>query len=134
MCRGTEPHVVLGPDVFARSFFDETCFRVLALWRDGRVRLAVSRELLRHYLRVLRALGVPESQQRQWGQWFTAQEKALYMPAATLAGQGIGALLEDAARRMEAAWVVTVLPRPESEPGRCGTWASPEEFLSAMDG
>jgi len=71
------PVVALGPDVLARAFFDPHCLRVLQLWRDGRLRLAVSRPLLVRYVRLLGALGLEPNLVRRWLWWLTAADRVV---------------------------------------------------------
>ncbi len=78
MSRGDQrdvPRAVLGMDVLARSFFDPQCLRVLQLWRDGQIRLLMTRPLLAQYIRILSRLNIPQELLRQWIWWFTTPEK-----------------------------------------------------------
>ena len=71
--------VVLGPDVIGKAFFNAECRRVLHVWRDGRIRLVVTPDLLRLYVGVLRRLSVPDDQIRRWLWWFTDCDKAIFV-------------------------------------------------------
>lgn len=74
---GSESHplcVALGPDVLAGSFFDADCRAVLECWRDGHMRLVVTRGLLSAYLGVLRSMGVSTPRLRRWALWFTSRD------------------------------------------------------------
>jgi len=123
--------IVLGPDVLAKSFLAPSCRRILELWRDGAVRLVVSRELLAVYLRVLRGLGLGDDDLRRWALWFSAADRADLAPSAVDAAGGWRGLMDDAARQGGTATVVVcelIAPSRDSAPGP--RWTSVEGFLS----
>ena len=68
------------PDVFCKSFSDRASYRVLELWRDHRIELAVNRWLVVRYLRLLRRLGASERVVRWWGWWLISPAKVRYLP------------------------------------------------------
>ena len=68
--------IVLGPDILAASFFDPASKNVLDHWRNGAVRLIITRELLMTYLSTLRGLGLSDAQLRRWAMWFTSGDTA----------------------------------------------------------
>lgn len=68
--------IVLAPEILAKSFHDTQCRNILELWRDGAIRLVITRDLLVSYLRLLKALGIRDDILRRWTQWFTAKDKS----------------------------------------------------------
>jgi len=120
---GSEALIVLAPDVLARELVDTGCAGVLELWRDGRVRLVVTRALLEAYLRRLDGLGVPEPLLRRWALWFTAPEKVLYIEGGSPDGDEAACL--EAARLGKAEAIVSLRALPESR----GPRAAKERIL-----
>ncbi|MDX9971595.1 MAG: hypothetical protein RBU21_01255 [FCB group bacterium] len=89
--------IVLGPDVLASSFFDPASKTVLDHWRNGVVRLIVTRELLMTYLSVLRGLGLSDAQLRRWAMWFTSRDAAEANMGSDGSGGTVPAMLARAA-------------------------------------
>jgi hypothetical protein len=119
--------IVVAPEVLAKSFLLDEYRELLVQWRDGTIRLVVTRDLLVCYLRLLKRLGLPEAQLRQWSAWFTAPEKAVFLPQA-IGGTGCGRdILRDAVIRGKASSVVCGMP-VESADGV--PWITVSEFLT----
>jgi hypothetical protein len=130
--------VVLAPDVLGKAFFNADCRRVLHLWRDGRIRPAVTPGLLRIYVGVLRALSVPDSQIRRWLWWFTDRDAALFLSEPSPGTHSLQAILNDAAERAGARSIVSTTRAPNGA-GESDTaeWTDPAtltERLSSMRG
>ena len=89
--------VVLAPEVLAKSLHDPHCQKVFELWRDGIIRVVVTRELLVTYLGLLKALGVPDEVLRRWAVWFTAETKSTVLLDSAPGRGGLSNSLEDAA-------------------------------------
>ena len=103
--------VVIGPGVFARSFFVGECHDVLQRWRNGKIRPVVTRDLLAAYVRVFRALGLPDVQLRKWLYWFTSKETSDFLPEPAHSQDApLPRLLFDAAQRGHAEFIVTSSP------------------------
>lgn len=98
--------VVLTPEVLGRSLFDPACRQVLQSWRDGRVRLVVTRSLLERYLHLLGRLGASRELLRWWLWWFTSPEKAEYLAEMGLPSGSDGELCAEAARLGRTRWIV----------------------------
>jgi hypothetical protein len=101
-----EQRTVLSPEVLGRSFFDPECRKVLEYWRDGKIRLVVTRGLLERYLRLLDKLGASPELLCHWRRWFTAPEKSLYMPERDPFSKSDVERCVRAAQLGNARWVV----------------------------
>lgn len=123
-----QPIVVLAPDVIIRSFVANECREVLVCWRDGLIMPAVTRELLVYYMKVLRGIGLPDSQLRRWAIWFTAREKTRFMAQPGDPGMSLRATLLDAALRCDATCIITGGATTGSS-GSPLPWMSVAEFL-----
>ena len=98
--------VVLTPEMLGRSLFDPACRQVLESWRDGRVRLVVTRSLLERYLRLLGRMGLSRELLRWWMWWFTSPERAEYLAEMGSPGRSDGELCAEAARLGRTRWIV----------------------------
>lgn len=76
--------IVIGPDVFGRSLFEEPARQVLELWRDGRLTPVIDSQLLRQTLSLIRRLGVasPDSL-RRWAWWLSSEDRVEFVRDAT---------------------------------------------------
>jgi putative PIN family toxin of toxin-antitoxin system len=54
--------VVVETNIFASSFFGGNPRKVIELWRDGRITLCLTPDIVEEYVEVLRRLGVAEQQ------------------------------------------------------------------------
>lgn len=68
--------VVLAPDLVVAGLFDPHAREVLNAWRDGAIKLVLSRRLLVAYLRALRKAGVPSPVLHVWALWFHQPNRA----------------------------------------------------------
>lgn len=122
------PRIVLAPGVIAKSFLVEEYRAVLEAWRDGAFRTVVTRELLVCYLQLLRNLGLPDAQLRQWTAWFTAADKSLFLPEPGTASKNSRIILQDAARRGKAIAIVASEAPAAGASGEAN-WISVTDFL-----
>jgi hypothetical protein len=122
--------VVVAPDVVAKSFLGPECRTVLELWRDARIQLVVTRELLVIYLKVLRDLGIPEAQLHQWAVWFTANDKSVVLSEPNAGEMTLSEILHDAARRGNAEGIVSTKTSPDVDT----TWILVDDFLPDYSG
>lgn len=126
--------VVVGRDVIAKSFLDPECRTVLEFWRDGKIQLVITRDLLFVYFRLLQALNIPDAPLRQWVRWFTAKGKAILLADSTESRKDCNEILCEAASRGEADLIVTT---KMADPGtgrkalmnRPTSWMTIREFL-----
>ena len=125
--------VVIAPDVIMKSFVIEECRETLNCWRDGAMVPAVTRELLVYYMRALRGVGLPDGQLRRWATWFTAGEKANFMPQLGTDQACLRAILMDAAVRGGATCILFAGPVFES-PASPVPWVGVAEFLQNNQG
>ena len=100
--------IVLAPEILAKSFHNSQCKKVLELWRDGSLRPIITRDLLIAYLRLLKALRIPDEILRRWTQWFTATSKSTVLRDANPDQQQPANLLADAAQRGNAETILYV--------------------------
>lgn len=133
MTEPQEQRAVIAPEALIRSFFDAECRSVLEYWREGRIRLVVTRSLLRRYLKLLATMGVGQDLLRRWVAWFTSLEKVVYLPEADSEGRSDAALCLEAARLGQARWIV-----PGDKTGCEGKvrkirWVTPSGFQAASD-
>jgi len=129
--------VVLAPDVLARSFFDPACWRVLTLWRDGRIRPVVTRELLGEYARLLRNLGFPLAILRQWVLWFTHAEKSVYLEPQSSPSDASPDPCARAAQLGEAVLVISAAVKPPPQNAPPSEWqtvrrVTPAQYLASL--
>lgn len=124
------PRVVLAPNLLGGCFHDSDQFRVLELWRDGRLQPVVNRQLLIRYLRLLSRLGVPPDLLRRWTRWFTAPEKSFYLRDLELGDLVVPELCEVLAKNSGAVWIVTGLPAVQGS-GNSGAvrWITASGYL-----
>jgi len=99
--------VVLMPEVLAHAFHDAECRSVLEMWRDGLIRPVVNHELLALYAKLLRGLNVPDASIRRWLQWFTAQDKAEFLPKLEQSASGLSSIVSDIVQRSGANRAIT---------------------------
>jgi hypothetical protein len=130
MTEPQEQRAVIAPEALIRSFFDGEHRSVLEYWRAGRIRLVVTRSLLKRYLTLLVNMGVGQDLLRRWIAWFTSPEKAVYLPEADSEGGSDAALCLEAARWGQARWIV-----PGEKAGGRGKggkirWVTPAGFQS----
>ncbi len=123
------PRRVVAPDVVAwGALRDGPDRELLRLWRDGRIQLVQSRQLLRSQLETLAHLGLPEPLLRHWRRWLTAPEKVqwvpLELPPPARPPQLCLGLLRAAGHDLVIA---THLPPPPGGPP--DTWAPPDLLL-----
>ena len=122
--------VVVAPDVVAKSFLVPECRTVLELWRDARIQLVVTRELLVIYLKVLRDLGIPDAQLHRWAVWFTAKDKSVFFPESNSSEMTLRETLHEAARLGNAEAIVST----ETSPDVDATWILVDDFLPDYSG
>ena len=139
MSGNEEPYrVVLAPDVIARSFFDPECRAVLDHWRDGAVRIVVTRELLMLYLRLLRKIEIPDTVLRRWLVWFTASDKSVCLEESGSVQENLSKTLYEAARRGAVETIVSNMPEPSVESEVCPaencSWTLVNDFLAGLCG
>jgi hypothetical protein len=126
--------VVLTLDLLAGSFWDQDCYQVLELWRDGQIRPVVNRPLLIRYIKVLRGLGLSDELARRWGWWFTCPDKVTYQDVENDPSRSLADTYFDLA---QAAGAKTVICRQaqnisamDSTPSAGGiSWLSASIFL-----
>ena len=106
---GEPCRIVLGPDVLARSFFCPHCYGVMQMWRNGEVRLVVTRALVLEYLKILSRMGIPHEQIRKWAWWFTSPDKVDFVEVAPDVEAGSASIAEQAARIGRAQGIVTAI-------------------------
>jgi hypothetical protein len=122
--------VVVAPDVVAKSFLVPECRTVLELWRDARIQLVVTRELLVVYLKVLRDLGIPDAQLHRWAIWFTANDKTVFLSEPNFSGTSVREILHDAASRGNAEAIVSTETAPDVDTA----WILVDDFLPDYSG
>jgi len=133
MTESQEQRAVIAPEALIRSFFDAECRSVLEYWRDGRIRLVVTRSLLKRYLTLLATMGVGQDRLRRWIVWFTSPEKAVYLPEADSEGGSDAVLCLEAARLGQARWIVPGDKTGREGKGRKIRWVTPSGFQVASD-
>lgn len=122
--------VVLAPDLVGGVWIDPACAAVFEAWRQGRVRPVVDRGLLVRYIRLLRALGLPEVQIRRWSWWFVSSAKAQFLAEGATAGTEAVAYCSQLAVRSGASCVVH---RGHINVPKTGVpWHAAAEFLIAQ--
>ncbi len=122
--------VVVAPDVVAKSFLVPACRTVLELWRDARIQLVVTRELLVIYLKVLRDLGIADAQLHGWAIWFTAKDKSVFFSESNSGETSLRETLHDAACLGNAEGIVST----ETAPDQDTMWILVDNFLSDYNG
>ncbi len=123
---------ILALDLLLHGFHDPACKSVLELWRDGAIRLVVTKDLLSLYLRALRGLGLTEVILRRWVIWFTARGKCLFLRDASPEIKGYRSILEDASRRGKTCLLISKRSKEGAEGmmERTGLpWTTPDDFL-----
>lgn len=128
-----EQRAVISPEALIRSFFDPECRSVLEYWRDGRIRLVVTRGLLKRYLTLLANMGVGQDLLRRWIGWFTSPEKAVYLPDPDSEGGSDAELCLEAARSGQARWIVPGDKAGGEGKGRKVRWVTPSGFQADSD-
>jgi len=63
------------PDAWGEVILERR--ELLLAWREGLIQLAVNRELLVRYMRLMHRLGLSESLLRRWGWWFNSSKKCI---------------------------------------------------------
>jgi len=119
--------VVFAPDLVGRAMFGADAAGVFELWRDGRIRPAVSRALLARYLRVLRALGLEERLLRRWAWWFSSAAWVHYTAGDPDESLPLADLCLQVARQNAAEYILhggLVMSAPGALP-----WLAAAEFL-----
>jgi hypothetical protein len=123
--------VVLSPDLFAASFFDPNCRKVIMLWRDGAIIPLVNRELLVVYLRILNKFGLPPHQMKVWTKWFTSAAHAEYFQDVATQDASWDSLCETLASRRAGSRIVCWRKPNDSGQCRANPWITANEFLQA---
>ena len=75
--------VILAPDIVGGLWVDTDCAAVFEAWRDRKLQPAVNRDLLLRYVRLWRAIGLPELQIRRWSWWFTSPATGRFVAEET---------------------------------------------------
>lgn len=135
----TPRRVVVGPDVVAKSFLDPGCRTVLELWRDGKIQLVITRDLLFAYFRLLRSLNIPDAQLRCWIRWFTARGRSVLFSESASSERDHHEILCDAACRGEANVIVSTRVMDPQTGEKVPTdenisWLTVNEFLAEYVG
>lgn len=108
--RETVPgRAVLDPSLLAEAVADPRRCGALHAWRDGRIRLVLTRRMLGHSLGLLGRLGLTEDTLRRWALWLTDPARVVLLEPSA---EGISLREEylDAARRGRAALLLTSRP------------------------
>jgi hypothetical protein len=128
LTEGNQPvPVVLAPDVILAGLFDPQAREVLNAWRDGAIKLVLSRRLLVAYLRALRKAGAPAGVLRGWALWFHEPGRA-ELAAMGDATEGSLAAHCSALARIGKGKAVICWRRPETP--EATDWKTAGEWLA----
>ncbi len=119
--------LVLAPDVLARSFNDDSCRAVLELWRDGKVQLVVTRELLAIYLKTLKRLGIPDEHLRCWIVWFTLSEHTRFFGETQ---DQTASLTETLLAALECGQACAIITANITDPSEAQPWLTPGALIN----
>ena len=123
--------VVFAPDLLGGAFIDPEAQLVLQKWRDGLLLPVVSRELLRHYLKLLDALGLPSRLLKQWTLWLTSPETSLFLEEPLPATASTVDLLLRTASAAPAEFIICNATPPNLPAARKPQFISAAAFLKS---
>ena len=110
--------IVLTPDAWGSTLIHNR--QLLLAWRNDLIQLAVNKELLLRYMRMMHRIGIPDHLFRQWGWWFNSKKKCVFVRESPCSVKAFP-LCEFIAQEAGANYIVTsaesipVIPE-ESEP------------------
>ena len=96
--------IVLTPDVWGVVLIHNR--QLLLAWRNDVIQLAVNKELLLRYIRLMHRIGIPEPLLRQWGWWFNGNKKCIFVREKSVPSSGLS-LCEFIAQEAGSTYIVT---------------------------